>query len=74
MSREISIAVGLALLLIGSSKVKSAPANTLRELNAAIGECLKVPAGLPGSEIKILFSLKRDGSLLGTPRITHAKL
>jgi hypothetical protein len=74
MSREISIVVGLALLLIGSSKVKSAPANTLRELNAAIGECLKVPAGLPGSEITILFSLKRDGSLLGTPRITHAKL
>jgi hypothetical protein len=74
MSWGISIAVALALLLLGSSKAKSAPANTLRELYAAVGECVKAPAGLPGSELTILFSLKRDGSLLGRPRIPHTKL
>jgi hypothetical protein len=73
MSRRISIAVALPLLLLGSAQ--SAPANTLRELTAAIGECVKsARAGLPGSELTILFSLKRDGSLLGRPRISHAKL
>jgi len=75
MSRRISIAVALPLLLLGSPETKSAPANTLRELTAAIGECVKsARAGLPGSELTILFSLKRDGSLLGRPRISHAKL
>jgi len=62
MSRRISIAVALPLLLLGSSETKSAPANTLRELYTAIGECVKsARAGLPGSELTILFSLKRDG-------------
>ena len=75
MSRRISIAVALPLLLLGFPEAKSAPANTLRELTAAIGECVKsARAGLPGSELTILFSLKRDGSLLGRPRISHAKL
>jgi hypothetical protein len=75
ISRGISTAVALPLLLLGSSETKSAPANTLRELYTAIGECVKsARAGLPGSELTILFSLKRDGSLLGKPRISHAKL
>jgi hypothetical protein len=75
ISRRISTAVALPLLLLGSSEAKSAPANTLRELYTAIGECVKsARVGLPGSELTILFSLKRDGSLLGKPRISHAKL
>jgi hypothetical protein len=67
MSRRISIAVALSLFFLGSSEAKSAPANTLRELYTALGECVKVPGGLPGSEITVVFSLKRDGSLLGKP-------
>jgi hypothetical protein len=74
MSRRISIAVALPLFFLGSSEAKSTPANTLRELYTALGECVKVPGGLPGSEITVVFSLKRDGSLLGRPRISHAKL
>ena len=75
MSRRISIAVALSLFFLGSSEAKSAPANTLREIYTALGECVKsARAGLPGSELTILFSLKRDGSLLGKPRISHAKL
>jgi len=62
ISRGISTAVALPLLLLGSLEAQSAPANTLRELTAAIGECVKsARAGLPGSELTILFSLKRDG-------------
>ena len=65
MSRRISIAVALPLFFLGSSEAKSTPANTLRELYTALGECVKVTGGLPGSEITVVFSLKRDGSLLG---------
>jgi len=74
ISRGISTAVAFALLLLGSSEAKNAPANTLRELYTALGECVKAPGGFPGSEITVVFSLKRDGSLLGRPRISHAKL
>ena len=48
MSRRISIAVALPLFFLGSSEAKSTPANTLRELYTALGECVKVPGGLPG--------------------------
>ncbi len=72
ISRRISIAVALSLFFLGSSEAKSAP---VRELYTALGECVKsARTGLPGSELTILFSLKRDGSLLGKPRISHAKL
>jgi len=70
---KISIALLLAPLIL-SADAKGAPANTLRELYTALGECVKAPEGLPGSEITVVFSLKRDGSLLGRPRISHAKL
>jgi len=29
---------------------------------------------LPGSEITVVFSLRRNGALFGKPRISHAKL
>jgi hypothetical protein len=74
MFQGILTVIALALLLVISSEAKSAPANSLRELYTALGECVKAPAGLPGSEITIIFSLKRNGSLLGKPKISHAKL
>jgi hypothetical protein len=67
-------AIALALVLTLPSEAKSAPANTLRELYAAVGVCLKVTTGTPGSEMTIVFSVKSDGSLLGKPKISHAKL
>ena len=45
ISRGISTAVAFALLLLGSSEAKNAPANTLRELYTALGECVKAPGG-----------------------------
>jgi hypothetical protein len=74
ISRGILRSAALALLLAMSSEAKSAPANSLRELYAALGECVKAPVGAPGSEITVVFSLKRNGSLFGKPRISHAKL
>ena len=64
----------LALIFLEPSDAKSAPANSLRELYTSVGQCIQKPTGVAGSEITIVFSLKRDGSLLGKPRISHAKL
>jgi hypothetical protein len=53
---------------------QAAPANTLHELFENLGHCLALAAGAPGSELTLQFSLRRDGALLGKPKITHAKL
>jgi hypothetical protein len=51
---------------------EAAPANTLRELWAQLGQCLQSAEGAEGLDVTIVFSLKRDGALLGKPRITHS--
>jgi hypothetical protein len=53
---------------------QSAPANTLRDLSAALNACVKAPGGPIGSELTIVFTLRRDGRLFGKPRISHARL
>lgn len=50
------------------------PADTLRALGPALTACWRPPPGSEGSEITIRFSLRRDGSLLGQPRITYSRL
>lgn len=55
----------------------SAPADSLAGLWSYLGGCARlegVPPGAAGSEVTVLFSLRRDGSLLGQPRITHSHL
>jgi hypothetical protein len=74
MRSPILIVTALALTLFKPSDVKGAPANSLRELYAAFDKCVQVPTAVAGSEITVVFSIKRDGSLLGKPRISHAKL
>ncbi|MCJ2015441.1 hypothetical protein [Methylobacterium sp. J-076] len=54
-----------------------APADSLAALWRYLGGCATlegVTPGAVGSEVTVLFSLKRDGSLLGQPRITHSRL
>jgi hypothetical protein len=68
---------GLLALAIISTSACAEPANTLPELWRALGSCTRVrnvPAAASGSEVTVLFSLKRDGSLNGQPRVTHSHL
>jgi hypothetical protein len=71
--RVFAIATGLFTLLATASSL-GAPANTLRELFAALERCLVTPKGVIGSELTIVFSLRRDGRLLGKPRISYSRL
>jgi len=50
------------------------PANTLRQLWEKIGGCFADTHLSSGSEVTVVFSLKRDGSLNGKPRISYSKL
>jgi hypothetical protein len=68
-----------ALLVIagyasGPAAAQDAPAASLGDLDRQISRCVATPAGGAESEITILFALRRDGSLLGQPRITHSHL
>lgn len=49
--------------------------DTLKELYPALAACWEVPAGLSRferTEITARFALRRDGSVIGTPRVTFA--
>lgn len=67
-----SLPAGIFLLI--ALPADAAPANTLQELFASLEQCVRAPGGVPGSELTIVFSVKRDGSLLGKPRISYSKL
>lgn len=69
--RGISV---LCLTGLIAAPASAAPANTLRELFDNLRSCLKVEAVDPSEELTIVFSLKRDGSLLGKPHISYSKL
>ena len=66
------LAAGLAAALHLSAP--PGPADTLEALGHALTACFEAPAGSAGSEITVLVSLRRDGTVLGQPRITFAHL
>lgn len=74
LSSKFGIGIVLAVLLAGSAKAENAPANTLYDLRRAFQACIATLPMSGGSELTIVFALKRDGSLLGKPKITHARL
>lgn len=68
-----------ATIAVPVSRMATRPADTLAELYPALAACWQVPAGLgrPNAgadaiEITTRFALRRDGSLIGPPRITYA--
>ncbi len=74
MQPKIRIIASLAFFAATPIEARSAPANTLPDLWRELSACVKAPGGSVGSELTIVFALRRDGSLLGKPRITHSQL
>jgi hypothetical protein len=74
MRRNLPILIGAALLAALPGNAQGAPANTLPELWRGLNLCMGAPGANMDSELTIVFALRRDGSLLGTPRITHSRL
>lgn len=64
-------------LLFVAAGAYAEPTSTLNGMWQLLGSCAQSvggPAASAGSEVTVLFSIKRDGSLQGQPRITHTKL
>lgn len=64
-------------LILFVSSAHAEPASTLVGLWQKLGLCTQSiggPDGSTGSEITVLLSIKRDGSLQGAPRITYSRL
>ncbi|ABE39829.1 conserved hypothetical protein [Rhodopseudomonas palustris BisB5] len=75
--RQVAVAAVLIAVAIGlSSRValaQATPIDNLNELFAALKQCWRPPQltpGDPGMQITVLVSFKRDGEILGKPRIT----
>src|SRR5690606_10819842 len=47
---------------------------TINEMFAALYACWQPPADSGGMSMTLTFSLRRDGTLIGAPRITGKKL
>ena len=60
---------------LGGLAESAKPADTLRDLYPTLAACWEAPRGLSRSaqaEITTRFALRRDGSVLGTPRVTFS--
>jgi hypothetical protein len=60
-------------VVIGVASAEPAPLNTLKDLGAALQACWMLPPivqARPGMQITVQMSFKRNGELLGKPRIT----
>lgn len=57
-----------------SQKPEQPPAiSNLQGIGPAIRACWKPPAGSEGMAATVRFSFRRDGTLMGVPRITHTQ-
>jgi hypothetical protein len=70
----MAMGLGVALLVQRPVSAAAAPANSLRELGAELSACLPPSDASEDRELTIVLSLKRDGALLGKPRISYSKL
>jgi hypothetical protein len=61
---------GLLALLV-ASPAPAAPVENVSEIGPALLECWRPPTVPEGSAVTLRFSFRRDGSLIGAPRITY---
>lgn len=50
-----------------------APINTIKDMWPALYACWTPPPGTAGMAITLVFSIRRDGSLIGKPKATYSK-
>ncbi|UVC13369.1 hypothetical protein [Mesorhizobium onobrychidis] len=67
LKRDVSFAIALVLLPLTTH---ADPLTTMDEVGAAVMSCWKPPSGAKNSTVRLSFSLKSDGSLIGPPEAT----
>ena len=58
-------------IIITTDERRSGPVDLPQEVGPSIAACWRAPR--PGDQITIQFSLRRDGSLIGKPRVNYIK-
>ena len=66
--------MSFAVVPVSDGRAADKPADSLNQLFGRLRQCMRTAAGPPGAQITIRFSLKRDGSLLGRPKVTFSVL
>jgi hypothetical protein len=68
--KAIGVSFGLLAVLV-ASPAPAAPLENVSEIGPALIECWRPPAAPEGSAVTLRFSFRRDGSLIGAPRVTY---
>lgn len=76
-----TVPVGASLLTLAAPILGAAPGvasergplNTLLEIGPALHACWRPPIDVRDFEIRVRLSFRRDGAVLGTPRIVYAR-
>ena len=71
-SARLGLIIAAALNTTGAIAQHGTPANTLMDIRRQFSACLESTPIDKGSVITITFAMKRDGSLLGKPRISYS--
>jgi hypothetical protein len=77
LARRVAQAAAIATAFATTLAVaqQATPANTLMDMRRQLGACMSgKPIGPAGSRITIVFMMRRDGSVLGKPRISYSHL
>ena len=80
--RRALASAGILLLALASSPALgenpscrvAGPVDTLNEVWRAVFACWTPPPGSAGMAITLTFSLRRNGTMIGEPRVTWSKL
>jgi len=72
MLKTMAAALAAMALLTGAASAQTAPANTLKDMFAALNQCMTPLRLARGADVSIMFMLNRRGGVIGQPRITHA--
>jgi hypothetical protein len=71
-SARLGVVIAALLTATGAIAQHGTPANTLTDIRRQFSACLESTPIDKGSVITITFAMKRDGSLLGKPRISYS--
>jgi hypothetical protein len=63
--------LGLLAIFLGPPAATAAPLENVSEIGPALLRCWRPPAAPDGSAVTLRFSFRRDGSLIGAPRVTY---
>src|SRR5207342_3108260 len=64
-------ALSLVAAPLGPALVTAAPLENVSDIGPALLRCWHPPAAPDGSAVTLRFSFRRDGSLMGAPRVTY---